>query len=584
MLYKGDDLLKLMWNYTKKYKKLVFLNFICVFGFILIELGLPTILAQMIDKGIAQNDFEVVKRYGVLMLVICLIGLVALIFLAYCGSKITTGIVRDIRDDLFEKTQSFSHREYDQFGVSSLVTRTTNDAFQVMQFMQMILRMGMMTPLMFISSFIMIIRTSPSLSGVVFIAVPFLLVGVLIIGKKSEPLSEKQQANLDAINLNLRENLTGLRVIRAFVNEKFQESRFSKVNGNYTAVSKKLFKLMAFAQPGFSLIFNLLFACILWLGTIQISQNNLQVGQLIAFIEYIFHALFSFMLFANVFMMYPRAAVSANRIQEVLDTEAVITENEDGVTETETHGYLTFENVTFAYPGNTETPVIRDVSFSSKPGETIAFIGSTGSGKSTLIQLIPRFYDVTRGRILLDGVDVRDYKLSALRQKIGFIPQKALLFTGTIAENMRYGKWNATTKELEEASDIAQAKEFISLKPKQFDELLAEGGSNMSGGQKQRLSIARAIVKKPDVYIFDDSFSALDYQTDANLRARLRDETLDATVLIVAQRVGTIMHADKILVLNEGEVVGSGTHQELLKTCDVYYDIASSQLSKEELA
>jgi ATP-binding cassette subfamily B multidrug efflux pump len=584
VLYKGDDLLKLMWNYTKKYKKLVFLNFICVFGFILIELGLPTILAQMIDKGIAQNDFEVVKRYGVLMLVICLIGLVALIFLAYCGSKITTGIVRDIRDDLFEKTQSFSHREYDQFGVSSLVTRTTNDAFQVMQFMQMILRMGMMTPLMFISSFIMIIRTSPSLSGVVFIAVPFLLVGVLIIGKKSEPLSEKQQANLDAINLNLRENLTGLRVIRAFVNEKFQESRFSKVNGNYTAVSKKLFKLMAFAQPGFSLIFNLLFACILWLGTIQISQNNLQVGQLIAFIEYIFHALFSFMLFANVFMMYPRAAVSANRIQEVLDTEAVITENEDGVTETETHGYLTFENVTFAYPGNTETPVIRDVSFSSKPGETIAFIGSTGSGKSTLIQLIPRFYDVTRGRILLDGVDVRDYKLSALRQKIGFIPQKALLFTGTIAENMRYGKWNATTKELEEASDIAQAKEFISLKPKQFDELLAEGGSNMSGGQKQRLSIARAIVKKPDVYIFDDSFSALDYQTDANLRARLRDETLDATVLIVAQRVGTIMHADKILVLNEGEVVGSGTHQELLKTCDVYYDIASSQLSKEELA
>lgn len=584
MLYKGDDLLKLMWNYTKKYKKLVFLNFICVFGFILIELGLPTILAQMIDKGIAQNDFEVVKRYGVLMLVICLIGLVALIFLAYCGSKITTGIVRDIRDDLFEKTQSFSHREYDQFGVSSLVTRTTNDAFQVMQFMQMILRMGMMTPLMFISSFIMIIRTSPSLSGVVFIAVPFLLVGVLIIGKKSEPLSEKQQANLDEINLNLRENLTGLRVIRAFVNEKFQESRFSKVNGNYTAVSKKLFKLMAFAQPGFSLIFNLLFACILWLGTIQISQNNLQVGQLIAFIEYIFHALFSFMLFANVFMMYPRAAVSANRIQEVLDTEAVIKENEDGVTETETHGYLTFENVTFAYPGNTETPVIRDVSFSSKPGETIAFIGSTGSGKSTLIQLIPRFYDVTRGRILLDGVDVRDYKLSALRQKIGFIPQKALLFTGTIAENMRYGKWNATTKELEEASDIAQAKEFISLKPKQFDELLAEGGSNMSGGQKQRLSIARAIVKKPDVYIFDDSFSALDYQTDANLRARLRDETLDATVLIVAQRVGTIMHADKILVLNEGEVVGSGTHQELLKTCDVYYDIASSQLSKEELA
>ncbi|WP_034558461.1 ABC transporter ATP-binding protein, partial [Carnobacterium gallinarum] len=441
--------MKLMWNYTKKYKGLVFLNFLCVFGFILIELGLPTILAQMIDKGISQNDFEVVKYYGVVMLAICLIGLVALILLAYCGSKITTSIVRDIRDDLFEKTQSFSHREYDQFGVSSLVTRTTNDAFQVMQFMQMILRMGMMTPLMFISSFVMIIRTSPSLSWVVFVAIPFLLVGVVIIGKKSEPLSEVQQGNLDAINLNLRENLTGLRVIRAFVNEKFQEARFEKVNDAYATISKRLFKLMAAAQPGFSVVFNLIFACVMWFGAMQISLENLQVGQLIAFIEYIFHALFSFMLFANVFMMYPRAAVSANRIQEVLDTEAVITENENGVTETETHGYLTFENVTFAYPGNTETPVIRDVSFSSKPGETIAFIGSTGSGKSTLIQLIPRFYDVTKGRILLDGVDVRDYKLSALRKKIGFIPQKALLFTGTIAENMRYGKWNATTKELE---------------------------------------------------------------------------------------------------------------------------------------
>ncbi len=581
---KGDDKLKLMWRYTMKYKGLVFLNFLSVFGFILIELGLPTLLAKMIDNGIAVNDFGEVKYYGLIMIAICLIGLVALMFLAYCGSKITTSIVRDIRDDIFEKTQSFSHREYDQFGVSSLVTRTTNDAFQVMQFMQMILRMGMMTPLMFISSFIMIVRTSPSLSWVVFAAIPFLLIGVLLIGKKSEPLSESQQSNLDAINLNLRENLTGLRVIRAFVNEKFQEKRFKVVNDAYATVSKKLFKLMAYAQPGFSVVFNIIFAVVIWLGVSQINTGDLQVGNLIAFIEYIFHALFSFMLFANVFMMYPRAAVSAHRIEEVLATEPVITENENGITETETHGYLTFENVTFAYPGNTETPIIRDVSFSSKPGETIAFIGSTGSGKSTLIQLIPRFYDVTKGRILLDGVDVRDYKLSALRKKIGYIPQKALLFTGTIAENMRYGKWNATTGELEEASDIAQAKEFISLKPAQYDELLAEGGSNMSGGQKQRLSIARAIVKKPDVYIFDDSFSALDYQTDAKLRARLKSETKEATVLIVAQRVGTIMHADKILVLNEGEVIGMGTHKELLKTCDVYYDIAASQLSKEELA
>jgi ATP-binding cassette subfamily B multidrug efflux pump len=303
-----------------------------------------------------------------------------------------------------------------------------------------------------------------------------------------------------------------------------------------------------------------------------------------AFIEYSFHALFSFLNFAVVFMMYPRASVSAKRIQEVLDTTSSISPNEAGITETRTRGYLTFEAVSFAYPGNTGTPVIKDISFSAEPGQTIAFIGSTGSGKSTLIQLIPRFYDVTKGRILIDGHDVRDYNLKALRKKIGFIPQKALLFTGTISENLRYGKWDASKKEIEEASDISQAKEFIARKPKRFDEHLAEGGSNLSGGQKQRLSIARAIVRKPDIYIFDDSFSALDYKTDAILRARLKKETGKATVIIVAQRVSTIMHADKIIVMNEGEVVGQGTHKELLRKCEIYYDIASSQMSKEELA
>ena len=448
----------------------------------------------------------------------------------------------------------------------------------------MLLRLGMMTPIMFISSFVMIVRTSPSLSYVALIAIPFLFAIVWLIGKKSEPLSEQQQANLDNINQNLRENLTGLRVIRAFVKESFQESRFAKVNQNYASVSKKLFKLMALAMPGFSIAFNLILAAIVWLGAVEIQNGGLQVGSLIAFIEYIFHALFSFMLFANVFMMYPRAAVSAERIEEVLQIEPSIDENETGVTETKTHGYIAFENVTFAYPGNTESPVIRDISFTADPGETIAFIGSTGSGKSTLIQLIPRFYDVTKGRILIDGVDVRDYQLRALRKKIGFIPQKALLFTGTISHNMRFGKWNATTNEVEEASDISQAKDFILSKPDQYEEYLAEGGSNMSGGQKQRLSIARAIIKKPDIYIFDDSFSALDYQTDARLRERLKAETKESAVLIVAQRVGSIRHADKIIVLDKGVIVAQGKHEELLKTSDIYYAIASSQLSKEELA
>ena len=576
--------MNLMWRYTMKYKKLVFLNFLCVFGFILIELGLPTLLAQLINKGLIFNDFDVVTYYGKWMLVISVIGLFGLIGLAYTVSKITTRIVRDIRNDIFEKVQSFSHKEYNEFGVSSLVTRTTNDAFQIMVFLQMVLRIGMMTPLMFISSFVMIVRTSPSLSYIVLIAVPFLLGSVYFIGKYSGPLSNKQQTNLDDINLNLRENLTGLRVIRAFVKEKFQENRFYEVNENYMTVSKKLFKLMALAMPIFSIVFNCIFAIVIWLGAIEINAGDLQVGSLVAFIEYIFHALFSFMMFANIFTMYPRAAVSARRIQEIFDTKPSITENENGITETKTHGYLAFENVTFAYPGNTEEPVIENISFTVRPGETTAFIGSTGSGKSSLIQLIPRFYDVTKGRILVDGVDVRDYKLSALRQKIGYIPQKALLFTGTISDNMRYGKWNANKKEVEEASDISQSKDFILKKPDQFDEFLSEGGSNMSGGQKQRLSIARAIIKKPDIYVFDDSFSALDYQTDAKLRARLKLETKNAAVLIVAQRVGTIMHADNIIVLNKGVVVAQGTHEELLKKSDVYYDIASSQLSKEELA
>lgn len=572
-----------MWRYTMRYKKLLFADFICVFGFILIELGLPTILARMIDKGIIPKDMDYIYQQGIWMVVITIIGVAMNILLGYFGARITTNIVRDIRDDLFEKIQTFSHSEYKSIGVSSLITRTTNDAYQIMLFMGNILRLGFMTPVMFIASLYMVMRTSPSLGMYVLGALPFLLLAVVGIARLSEPLSKKQQKNLDGINGILRENLSGLRVIRAFVNEKFEESRFNKVNETYTKSSKSLFRLMAAAQPGFFFLFNIVMVLIIWSGTVQISHGDLEVGNLIAFIEYIFHALFSFMLFASVFMMYPRAAVSASRIQEALDMEPAIRE-EEGVTETATKGYLEFKNVTFAYPGHAESPVIRNVSFKASPGETVAFIGSTGSGKSTLIQLIPRFYDVSEGEILIDGVNVKEYKLSALRNKIGYIPQKALLFTGTIADNLRYGKEDATLEEMERAIDIAQATEFVSQKPQGYDEPLSEGGTNFSGGQKQRLAIARAIIRNPEIYIFDDSFSALDYQTDANLRARLKKETTESTVLIVAQRVGTIMHADRIVVLNEGDVVGIGTHRELLETCPIYYDIAASQLSEEELA
>ena len=572
-----------MWRYAMKQKKLLFFNFISVFGFISVELGLPTLLALMIDKGITQNDTNYVKNMGLLMLGVVVFGVALNILLGYFTSRITTNMIENIRDDLFETVQEFSHNEYEQIGVSSLITRVTNDAYQIMLFMQNILRIGFTAPMMFIVSLYMVVRTSPSLGWYVLGSLPFLLGGVVAIAVYSEPISKMQQKNLDRINGILRENLSGLRVIRAFVNERFEEKRFEEVNDAYAKSSKKLFRLMSVAQPAFFFLFNIVMVLIIWSGSVQISTGDLRVGDLIAFIEYIFHALFSFMLFATVFMMYPRAAVSAGRIQDVFDAEPLIKDNPNGITTTATKWELVFDHVTFAYPGPSQTPVIRDISFTASPGETVAFIGSTGSGKSTLIQLIPRFYDVSQGHVLIDGSDVREYQLAALRQKIGYIPQKAVLFTGTIADNLRYGKEDATKEQMLRALDIAQATDFVLSLPNGLDTVVSEGGSNFSGGQKQRLAIARAIIRQPEIFIFDDSFSALDYATDARLRERLRAETTESTTLIVAQRVGTIMDADKIIVLNEGDVVGIGTHKELLKNCAIYYDIAASQLSEEEL-
>lgn len=572
-----------MWRYAMKQKKLLFFNFISVFGFISVELGLPTLLALMIDKGITQNDTNYVKNMGLLMLGVVVFGVALNILLGYFTSRITTNMIENIRDDLFETVQEFSHNEYEQIGVSSLITRVTNDAYQIMLFMQNILRIGFTAPMMFIVSLYMVVRTSPSLGWYVLGSLPFLLGGVVAIAIYSEPISKIQQKNLDRINGILRENLSGLRVIRAFVNERFEEKRFEEVNDAYATSSKKLFRLMSVAQPAFFFLFNIVMVLIIWSGSVQINTGDLRVGDLIAFIEYIFHALFSFMLFATVFMMYPRAAVSAGRIQDVFDAQPLIKDNPNGITTTATKGELVFDHVTFAYPGPSQTPVIRDISFTASPGETVAFIGSTGSGKSTLIQLIPRFYDVSQGHVLIDGSDVREYQLAALRQKIGYIPQKAVLFTGTIADNLRYGKEDATKEQMLRALDIAQATDFVLSLPNGLDTVVSEGGSNFSGGQKQRLAIARAIIRQPEIFIFDDSFSALDYATDARLRERLRAETTESTTLIVAQRVGTIMDADKIIVLNEGDVVGIGTHKELLKNCAIYYDIAASQLSEEEL-
>lgn len=576
--------MSLIWKYVKRYKLVLLLNVIGSFGFVFVELGLPTMLANLINGTIAGIGQSQIRNIIIWMLAFTFFGFFGRSLVAYATSRLTTNMIAEMRNDLFSKIQTFSHEEFDRLGVSSLVTRVTNDAFILMQFSQMVLRLGVSTILMLFASFYMIFQTSRSLSIVLIPAFPFLLISVLIIGKLSRPLSEAQQKNLDNINLTLRESLAGLRVIRAFVREKFQSARFSVVNEAYSTVSRRLFYLMAWTQPLFSHVINLIIIAIVWMGSDLLKTGDLQIGTMVAYIEYSFFALYSFLNFAIVFMMYPRAAVSAGRIQEVFDTVSSIDSNEMGIQETKTHGFIQFENVSFSYPDNKGTPVIENINFSAGPGQTIAFIGSTGSGKSTIMQLIPRFYDVTGGRIIMDGYDLRDYNLKALRQKIGYIPQKSLLFTGSIADNLRYGKFNATHGEMEEASDISQATDFILDKAEKFEEHLSEGGSNLSGGQKQRLSIARAVVRRPDFYIFDDSFSALDYKTDQQLRNRLKKETLHATVIIVAQRVSSILHADKIIVLNEGRVVGEGTHRELLKSNKIYYDIASSQLREEELA
>ncbi|MFW5459865.1 ABC transporter ATP-binding protein [Streptococcus hyovaginalis] len=573
----------LIWSYLKKYPKWLVLDVIGALLFVLANLGLPTILAQMIDEGTNQAEVSRLYFWGWMMLIIVLLGFLGRILLAYAAGKLTTTMIQDMRNDMYDKLQDYSHSEYDKIGVSSLVTRMTSDAFVLMQFAEQSLRLGMVTPLMMLFSVVMIFLTSPSLAWIVAVSIPFLAWVVTYVALKTKPLSEQQQMTLDKINQYVRENLTGLRVIRAFTRESFQEERFDRKNEEYANISQNLFILTGLTEPLFVQIIIAMIVAIVWFALDPLRQGQLQIGDLVAFIEYSFHALFSFLLFANLFTMYPRMAVSSQRIEEVMAMPISISKNEDGVTETASKGYLEFDNVTFAYPGETESPVLHNISFQTKPGETIAFIGSTGSGKSSLVNLIPRFYDVTFGRILVDGVDVRDYNLKALRQKVGFIPQKALLFTGSIGENLKYGKSDATAPELDEASDVAQAREFIESREDRYETHLAEGGSNLSGGQKQRLSIARAIVKKPDIYIFDDSFSALDYKTDAELRRRLKEVTEEATVLIVAQRVGTIMDADQIIVLDEGEIVGRGTHEELIESNAIYREIANSQLNRQSL-
>ena len=573
--------MRLILHYLKNYKLLLLLNIVSVFGFALVELGIPTIISDMIDQGVAGQDQTYLMQMGLRIGVISVAGVCGTILLGYCCAKISTSMTRDIRRDVFAKVQTLSHSEMNQIGVASLITRTNNDAFQIMMFMNVILRTALLTPVMIVVSFALTIATSLRLSLIIISTVPIIILGVVFVGKISKPISEKQQSSLDSINRIFRENLTGIRVIRAFNNDSFETERFDKENVNFMTQSKKLFKLMSSTEPVFFFLMNLAVIAIYFVASYMIDGNMLQIGKLVAFMEYLFHAMFSVMLFCLVFMMYPRANVSANRILHVLNMQPGIQNQPEGVPD-ETEHSIVFDHVTFVYPDGEEA-VLKDISFSVKEGQTVAFIGSTGSGKSTLIQLIPRFYDVSAGRILVDGQDVRSWDVNRLRDQIGFVAQKANLFSGTIEENIRFGKADASMDEVIHAAKVAQAYDFIMEKPDGFQERIVEGATNVSGGQKQRLSIARALVRRPNIYIYDDSFSALDFKTDAALRSALKQEISREMVLIVAQRVSTIMDANQIIVLDEGRIAGCGTHKELLKSCSVYHEIAASQLSEEEL-
>lgn len=558
---------------------------VLIFTFInaLSELYLPNMMSKIVNNGIVKGDTNYIMKIGGIMLIVAAFSAVSMIFASLLSSKASMGFGRDIRRKVFAHVEEFSLREFDSIGTASLITRTTNDITQVQQVSIMMLRMMVRAPMMCIGGIIMALSKNARLSIIMLFSMPVLFAVIYIVGKKGFPLFKMIQKKIDRVNLVLREQLTGIRVIRAFDRTRHEEERFDTANKDLTDTSIKVNRIMTLLMPLINIILNFTIIAVIWFGSKHIDSGIMQVGDLMAFIQYVMQIMFSMVMLSMMFIMLPRASASASRINEVLDTVPTIEDKESLSVIGDKKGFLEFKDVTFSYPG-AEKPVLTHISFSAKPGETTAIIGGTGSGKSTLINLIPRFYDVDSGAILVDGIDVRDLSQEELRSRIGFVPQKAVLFTGTIADNIRYGKEDATDEEIGYAAEIAQAADFISNMDKGFDSFIAQGGTNVSGGQKQRISIARALVRKPEIYIFDDSFSALDFKTDARLRKALKKETKNATVIIVAQRVSTVMDADRIIVLDEGRIVGIGKHKELLAGCEVYREIVSSQLSEEEIA
>ncbi len=552
------------------------------FGSAFADLNMPNYLSKIIDQGIANGDIPYIIKTGAIMLLFALMGIICSLASGFFSARVSAGFGRNLRGAVFAKVESFSMGEFDQFSTSTLITRTTNDIMQMQNFVMILLRIVLLAPIMCVGGIVMALNKSPELSKIIFIAMPIVLVLIYLISRFVMPLSKSMQKKLDRVNLVMREKLTGIRVIRAFNTEDFERKRFDDANLDLTDTTIKMQRTMVLLMPALMLVLNLTAVVLVWQGALQVSYGNIMVGDIIAITQYLMQIMMALTMFSMIFIMYPRAAASADRINEIMNTDPQIKDTENPVTPGSRKGVLEFRDVSFSY-ADADEPAISHVSFTAQPGQTTAIIGSTGSGKSALVNLIPRFYDPQEGEILIDGIPVKEYRIADLRKKIGYVPQKVTLFSGTIAENICFGNEDSTEERMIQAAKIAQAYDFIMEKERQFHAPVAQGGSNFSGGQKQRLAIARAIMRKPEIYIFDDSFSALDFKTDATLRKALAEETADATMIIVAQRVSTIMYADRILVLDEGQVVGQGTHAELLQNCEIYREIVESQLSAEEM-
>jgi ATP-binding cassette subfamily B protein len=575
-------MIAVMRKYLAPYKVPIVIVMVLLLVQAIANLYLPELNAEIINNGVAKGDTDYIGRTGGFMLIVTFALMLAAMISVYLSAKIAMGFGRDVRGAIFRKVETFSQVEVNHFGAASLITRNTNDVQQVQQVVLLMLNMMISAPILTVGGLIMALRQDVPLSGILLVIVP--IMGVLIgtVMSRAIPLFQAMQKKIDRINLVMRETLSGVRVIRAFVRTQREEERFDEASADLMDTALRVNRLFAITMPALMAIMNLSTVAVLWLGAYRVDSGGMPIGNLTAFLQYIIQILFAIMMATIMFVMVPRAAVSGVRIREVLDTDPSI-KDPDAPVSPERKGLVEFRDVAFHYPG-AEEPVLRGISFKANPGETTAIVGSTGSGKTTLINLLPRFYDATGGTVLVDGVDVRTMDRQDLWRRIGMIPQKAFLFGGTVASNLRYGDEQAANPALWTALDIAQGKEFVTEMAEQLEAPISQGGTNVSGGQRQRLAIARALVKRPEIYVFDDSFSALDFRTDARLRAALARELSGATVIIVAQRVGTILHADQIVVLEDGKVAGIGKHEALMKTCETYREIVLSQVNEEEVA